>query len=395
MISDFQNEGLNIRIRISDSIDEIKTDWDRFNINTIFGFSNYLSLLESHGPYHYEYYYAVIFNLEDFPIAIYYFQKKKIHLYRDFRIHTHSNKFWDKFRIGFLKRFFKFINYELLVSGNVLLTGEYAFGAIEDREQTTQIQDFVFDSVLKFIKKEKGVKIQGILAKDYYTNESINKQVFNASGFYGFEVQPGMILNLKENWESFDDYINAVKSKYRVKFKKVKKKAAGLDFIELDESMAQQYNDQMYSLYKATADRATFNLFLLDKNYFSKLKSTLKDKLHLIGVFQGETLLAFYTFVNDHGHGDAHFLGYDVKQNAKFQLYFNILLKLVELAITERVKSLNLSRTALEIKSSVGAEPMTMKVYLKGTNRIINSILPWILNRVVPKNNWEQRRPFK
>ena len=61
----------------------------------------------------------------------------------------------------------------------------------------------------------------------------------------------------------------------------------------------------------------------------------------------------------------------------------------------EDTKYLNLSRTALEIKSSVGAEPHDMYVYLKHQNKFVNKLLPSILNRVVPKNSWEQRSPFK
>jgi len=70
------------------------------------------------------------------------------------------------------------------------------------------------------------------------------------------------------------------------------------------------------------------------------------------------------------------------------------LLRLIKEAINQKVEYLNLSRTALEIKSSVGAIPYDMHVYIKHTNPMINKLIPFILSKTVPKNNWIPRSPF-
>ena len=379
---------------IAQSIDDVIREWQSITPNTIFANYDYLKLLEKNGPVGYGYYYAVLLK-DDSPVASVYFQRKRVKLSDDFRVHAHGHSNMEKLRVAFLKRFFSFVKHDILICGNVLLTGEYAYGRSENFEIKKPLFDTLFEKVIQYIREKESIKIQSMLCKDFFQEGEHQLQSFEASGFFEFQVQPAMIFKFNSEWASFQDFLASVKSKYRVKFKKVMKKGSSLTFKKLSNTEAWHYNEQMYNLYKSTADRATFSLFTLDKDYFARLKETLGDDLTLTAILNGEELLGFYTFVNDGTHADAHFLGYDVKQNSKYQIYFNILLKLIEEGILNNAQFLNLSRTALEIKSSVGAEPHNMYVYLKHQNKLINKVLPWILNRVVPKNDWEQRSPFK
>jgi len=384
----------SFQLKISSNIEDLSYEWLQLKPNTLFSNIDYLKLLEKNGPIGYKYYYAVICK-ENKPIASVYFQRKRVKLSDDFRVHTHNDSLTEKLKVKALKSFFSFVKHDILICGNVLLTGEYAFGKSENFTIEQHLFDKIFDEVIVYIKNVDNVKIQSILCKDFFIEGIHQTQSFLASNFFEFQVQPAMIVRLDPEWLTYQDYLDAVKSKYRVKFKKVIKKGKALEFKKLDLDDVRVYNDQMYSLYKRTADRAIFSLFILEQDYFTKLKETIGDKLQITAVLEQGELLGFFTFVNDGDHGDAHFLGYDVSKNSKYQLYFNMLLRLIDESILQKSKYLNLSRTALEIKSSVGAEPHNMFVYLKHQNKLINRILPMILNRVVPKNSWEQRSPFK
>jgi len=48
----------------------------------------------------------------------------------------------------------------------------------------------------------------------------------------------------------------------------------------------------------------------------------------------------------------------------------------------------------MEIKSSVGAKPYDMGMYLKHTNSFLNAILKQLFNIMSPKRKWEERNPF-
>jgi hypothetical protein len=66
----------------------------------------------------------------------------------------------------------------------------------------------------------------------------------------------------------------------------------------------------------------------------------------------------------------------------------------VELAISKKARELRLGRTAEEIKSSIGAEPINMKLYVKHGNKISNKLLKPIIESIAP-GEFELRRPFK
>jgi hypothetical protein len=54
-----------------------------------------------------------------------------------------------------------------------------------------------------------------------------------------------------------------------------------------------------------------------------------------------------------------------------------------------------MSRTALEIKSSVGAEAHSMVLYLKANNSILNLGVSKALSYLKPDEKWVPRSPFK
>ncbi len=386
-----KEQGKSYTLIITHKISDIKAEWNLLSGQHTYAQTDYLELLENNGPKGFGYVYVVVKTVSEV-LATYYFQHKTIKLYEDFRIHSHKKDFFSKTRIKVLKQLFKLIKHDILISGNVLLTGEYAYS--NSANSLSYIYDRLTESACLYIKEVHNKRIKTILAKDFYIDNEVKHIDFHGAKYAKIEVQPDMVFKVNPEWKDYQDYIGAVRSKYRVKFKKVKKKGNNLNIRKLDESDALTYNDQMYSMYKDTADRATFSLFLLHENYFSTLKKVLGDNLSLFGVFLEERMVGFFTFVKNGDAADAHFLGYDVHLNSKYQLYFNILLKLVEEAILIKAKYLNLSRTALEIKSSVGAEPYRMNVFLKHRNPLLNIILPTLLKYTVPENNWVQRSPY-
>jgi hypothetical protein len=50
----------------------------------------------------------------------------------------------------------------------------------------------------------------------------------------------------------------------------------------------------------------------------------------------------------------------------------------------------------MEIKSSIGAKPHHMSLYLKHTNNVIaNAILKAVVKYANPVRDWDERHPFK
>ena len=58
-------------------------------------------------------------------------------------------------------------------------------------------------------------------------------------------------------------------------------------------------------------------------------------------------------------------------------------------------ESIIFGRTALEIKSTIGAEPVEIFGLIKHNNLLINQFIESIFNSLNPTIKWIQRKPFK
>jgi hypothetical protein len=92
---------------------------------------------------------------------------------------------------------------------------------------------------------------------------------------------------------------------------------------------------------------------------------------------------------------DTYFLGYDEKMQRETMLYLNMLYDMIGYSIKKKFKKIIFGRTALEIKSSVGAEPEQMFGYIKHSNPLLQWQMPRIFNSLQPAINWQKRNPFK
>jgi len=204
-----------------------------------------------------------------------------------------------------------------------------------------------------------------------------------------------MIMEINEEWKTFDDYLAGMKSKYRVRVRRARKKSIELEKRALSLEEIHAHADDISRLYRNVADQAGFNLFILPKNYFYSLQKHLGSKMQLVAYFEDGKMTGYYTTIINHGDLDAHFLGYDPNCNKNCQLYLNMLYDLVDDAIKVGAKKLIMSRTAMEIKSSVGAEANDMFLYLKATNSLVNKGVAKGLEFFTPQNDWKPRSPFK
>ena len=93
---------------------------------------------------------------------------------------------------------------------------------------------------------------------------------------------------------------------------------------------------------------------------------------------------------------ETYFLGYNKALQHEYQMYLNMLFNMASFGIENGFKSIVYARTAMEIKSSIGAKPQTMHIYLNHTNNFIaNTVLKWIVKYMNPMRKWEERHPFK
>jgi hypothetical protein len=225
-----------------------------------------------------------------------------------------------------------------------------------------------------------------VFVKDFY--EDIFAAIPDSpycSKYHQIDTQPSMILDIPKEWGNLEGYINSLKSKYRVRARKALSMAKNLECVELNLEEIEEIEDQLHALYLKVVDDVGFNLFILSVGYFTSLKRMLGDQFHLwVYRDQGE-LISFFTVFEDGDILDAHFLGYDPKVNHKYKLYLNMLLAMIDYSTQGGFKQLQLSRTATEIKSSVGAEGVRMWAYMRHPKKSLNWLIPKV---ILFKPNW-------
>jgi hypothetical protein len=106
-------------------------------------------------------------------------------------------------------------------------------------------------------------------------------------------------------------------------------------------------------------------------------------------------MIGFNTLVKNGDVMDTYFLGYDDTIQREKMLYLNMLYDMIAYSIKKEFKEIIFARTALEIKSSVGAQPEEMFGFLKHSNPLIDKGISQLFCYLEPKTEWKERNPFK
>jgi predicted N-acyltransferase len=244
----------------------------------------------------------------------------------------------------------------------------------------------------KILEQDK-MKIAVLLVKDLAQAREKERKFLENQGFTQFCVQPNMILELP--FPSFNDYLGAMTTKYRTRAKRAFKKGEAVERRELSLAEIQRELPRIYALYCEIAQNAGFNMVDLNEYYLAALKRDFGAYFRLFGCYYEGKLIAFYTTIQNGDELEAHFLGYDKDFNHDLQLYQNILYDLARHGIEAKCKRVIFARTALEIKSSVGAEPHDLYCYLKHQNSLVNRFTETVLDYYVPEEVWQPRHPFR
>lgn len=281
----------------------------------------------------------------------------------------------------------------VMILGNNMLTGQNGFYFDTSKISINQILPLLDQAVQEMQKKEGKTSI--VIYKDYQKNFINYFQGKNHQSFYRFSVQPNMILNLNENWLSFEDYLSDFSTKYRTRAKTAKKKLSEVKKHEMNLDDIKNHQKEMNILYQNVAENASFNTFFLTENHFESMKENLGEKFKIFGYFFNEKLIGFYTLIINNQDIDTYFLGYNKELQKEKQIYLNMLLDMVEFGINKKFKRIIFGRTALEIKSTIGAEPVEIFGLIKHNNSIINQFIERIFTSLNPTIEWIQRKPFK
>ena len=380
--------------QIYSSFSELPKSWKYIIEHDIFLQPNYFKALEKASPKNIQFFYVGIFKNEVL-VGLALVQHVQLYLRDMFR----------KTAVSCLQTFFqsivsKFLKGNILVVGNLMHTGQHGMHYQESKISQAEYLDNVFKALEELktkikITQKKSIRI--IVLKDFFNQDSIHmhKHILQSNKLHNIFVQPNMIMELIPSWLTIDDYVNSFKKKYKSRYKRAKKKLGNVTCLELNIDAIKSNSNKLYHLYLNVSNNAKFNTFVLPKEHFYNLKRELKDNFKVFGYYIDDELIAFYTLILNGNNLETYFLGYNISLQQSNQLYLNMLYDMVEFGIEHQYSNIIYARTAMEIKSSVGAKPKEMSIYLKHTNSFFNTILKQVFKLMNPAQNWEVRHPFK
>ena len=283
---------------------------------------------------------------------------------------------------------------KILICGHTHISGDHGFiysPEISSEDAYHALADVIYQ--IRNAEKLRGeVHLQ--LIKDFYEDESIPSEQLKIFNYRKFKLDPNMFIPIRPEWKTFEDYMNTMKSKYRSRITAMFKQGSELERRSLSSEEIEQYFDKIQELYANVANKAKMKINHYDTTYFVELKRQMKDDFELVGYFLQDEMVGFRTNLFWGEHCEAHSVGVNYDFNTKYAVYQNLLADTVRRAFETNKKNIIFGRTAMEMKSSLGAVPVEMYCYMRHSATITNKAIKPVFN-YIKTSEWVERNPFK
>ncbi len=385
----------DIELEVFHAVKALPGQWDELALQSYPLHARwYLSIIEKHPPEGMALAYGCIYRKGQL-IGIMPMQSVKFEAGSSFKNQPDANNgacFFETIKRNIRVLVQKRISLQTLVAGNLLISGSPA--AVFEPSLTHDEQCFLTEKAIRRVSEywqPEGENIGLQLIKDMIAPCSITDR----DGFVKVNIQPSMELRIPSDWNTFEDYLAAISSRYRVRYRRALKLLGAIQYRRLLPEEAGHYGPLLYRLYRQVVSDADFNMVHLRESYFKTMLQSTSEGVHICGWFLNSELIGFHSTIPNGSKLEAHYIGFDKQYNSDHQLYLNMLFAILDQGIREGFHNVNFSRTALEIKSSLGAEPIYYHSYLRHRRHIAKSLVKGAVRILNPPVAWQARHPFK
>jgi hypothetical protein len=282
----------------------------------------------------------------------------------------------------------------MLVAGNLLSWGFHGI-AFAPGEDPAALWPAVAEALYRIRRAERlGGQADFAMVKDV-TALQPGAEALRRFSYRALETEPNMVLALDPKWKNYDDYLEALDSKYRKKVKDQGKKlvAAGCT-VEALADLAPT-SRRLHELYLAVQGNASVRLVTLRESYFPEMARVAGQDFRCTVVRRNGDVVGFVTTVRDGRTAIGYYLGFDRGAAAEgLPIYLRLLHATIADAIGWGCDRLSLGRTALEPKAGLGARPEPMVVWVRHRLPALNWVMRGLLG-AVPHAEAPERNPFK
>lgn len=246
-----------------------------------------------------------------------------------------------------------------------------------------KINLFNFFGKLKIFKKVRIVGLPiSICEKGYYGDLKVVKDiiktkkglsiVLNADDDLGCKALTLSTFIFKNNYSNFDEYLDSLRSPYRRRLKRALEKQEKIQIRRINRT---DFTKNHYFLYKSVMDRTKDPLETLVLDFFKEYNAEIYEIVDK----ENNQLLAFFQLKEIENTLYFLFCGFRKEDNEKYDLYFNLLLTIVEIGIERKVKEINFGQTSEESKLKIGCEEFDKYLCIYHSNPILDRFLNFLL----------------
>ena len=166
-------------------------------------------------------------------------------------------------------------------------------------------------------------------------------------------------------YESFAEYLSAMRSHYRYRYSTALRKGRPLRVDRLQDNGC--FSDDLYSLYNQVYEKSGFKLEKLPISFFRQSDAD-------IYVFSAESIPVGFVQLKHHAE-QMQFLfgGLDYTRSSRYDTYVNMLLFIVQQSIGRGCRHIDFGQTAEDAKAKLGCQLHPMFMYVRHSHAGLNS----------------------
>jgi uncharacterized membrane protein YdjX (TVP38/TMEM64 family) len=268
---------------------------------------------------------------------------------------------------------------QILVNGCPNLTGDFRFVSKSDAISET-------DAIIAALQHLRNViDFDAVIIKDMLT---IPERL--PMDFLEFQVDPDMVV--KNVWASMTEYVAAMRTKYRQRYQSTIKKSKMILMKKLDQFQIEEHKKEINALFENVVKSDKFSLEQVPEDYFIRLSRM--PEFSFYGYFSENRLVGFRSSIDATDKLIAHYVGFESEINSEAKIYQRMLYDYVEEGIVKQLPAIHLGRTALEIKSSIGAESENYFLLFHSDNWFYRTVGNYYVKRL-SATIYEARSPFR
>jgi hypothetical protein len=285
---------------------------------------------------------------------------------------------------AFVRRWLpRFLRVDVLVCGLPASFGQKNLVVSDDEQLEMLVRE------MEDVARAAGLRF--LCFKEFKTHELPRVERLERLGFFRGCSIPYMSMEIR--WRSFDEYLASLRHSYRRHILRSLAKKPRLVHGGPEVVSAARF----HQLYRNVMERAETRLETLNEAFFERLWAELDLQIvaAIVDGEDGDEILGAALLVKSGTTMNFVLVGLPPAVRTPHDVYFNLLYAIVDQAIRQGCRHLNLGQTATWGKQQIGGQPEDEFLFFKAANPLMHAVLRSMRGILFPRLRLPSPRVFK